>query len=192
VALDPHPAAKDTDVTHPHVQEEQLCEGDGRSAVRAALAEGRLYDFFLLVSQLLHTYGRGSAYVELDHWDGIPCDDCNALTDADDRYYCDRCGNTLCSSCSITCHGCDNGFCSGCASSCDSCGLDFCSSCLQICSVCRRQFCEDCLEAGLCHSCHEKQHKEETKNASPQNHPRQRPAGRPQAGRRRRTACASA
>ena len=78
VALDPHPAAKDTDVTHPHVQEEQLCEGEGRSAVRAALAEGRLYDFFLLVSQLLHTYGRGSAYVELDNWDGIPCDDCNA------------------------------------------------------------------------------------------------------------------
>jgi hypothetical protein len=78
VALDPHPAAKNQDVTHPHVQDEQLCEGEGRAAVRAALTEGRLHDFFLLVSQTLHTYGEGSAYVELEHWDGIPCDDCSA------------------------------------------------------------------------------------------------------------------
>ena len=41
------------------------------SAIQAALAECRLHDFFLLVSQLLHTYGRGSAYVELDNWDGV-------------------------------------------------------------------------------------------------------------------------
>ena len=71
----PIPAAKSEDVTHPHVQDELLCEGEGRSAIRAALAECRLHDFFMLVSQLLHTYGRGSAYVELDNWDGVPCDE---------------------------------------------------------------------------------------------------------------------
>ena len=60
VALDPNPAAKNEDVTHPHVQDGSLCEGEGRSAVQAALEECRLYDFFLLVSRLLHTYGRGS------------------------------------------------------------------------------------------------------------------------------------
>ena len=106
VALDPNPAARSDDVTHPHVQDEQLCEGEGRAAIRAALAEGRLYDFFLLVSQLLHTYGRGSAYVELDDWDGVPCDDCGGSVDEDDRYYCQRCGATLCGSCSVTCQGC--------------------------------------------------------------------------------------
>ena len=72
VALDPHPAAKSDEITHPHVQDERLCEGDGRPAIAAALAEGRLFDFFLLVSQLLHNYGRGSAYVELDHLCGQP------------------------------------------------------------------------------------------------------------------------
>ena len=49
----------------------------------------RLYDFFLLVSQLLHTYGRGSAYVELDDWDGDRLATSAATSvDEDDRYYC--------------------------------------------------------------------------------------------------------
>jgi len=66
VALDPRPAARNESVTHPHVQDERLCEGDGRAAVASALADGRLYDFFTLVSLILHTYGRGSAFVEID------------------------------------------------------------------------------------------------------------------------------
>jgi hypothetical protein len=78
VALDPHPPARRDDVTHPHVQDEKLCEGEGRPAIAAALAESRFYDFFLLVDQLLHNYGRGSAYVELDQWNGVPCSDCGA------------------------------------------------------------------------------------------------------------------
>ena len=128
VALDPNPAAKSDDITHPHVQDEQLCEGDGRTAIRAALAECRLYDFFLLVSQLLHTYGRGSAYVELGDWDGVPCEDCGDSVDEDDRYYCDRCDATLCGECSVSCHGCGDAFCSGCLGPCAACGCEYCSS----------------------------------------------------------------
>ena len=52
IALDPHPATKSDEITHPHVQDERLCEGDGRAAIADALAEGRLLDFFLLVSQV--------------------------------------------------------------------------------------------------------------------------------------------
>ena len=59
-ALDPHPAAANEDVTHPHVQNEQLCEGDGRVGHPQRLREGRLGDFFLLVAQVLRTYGKGS------------------------------------------------------------------------------------------------------------------------------------
>lgn len=157
VALDPNPSAKRDDVTHPHVQDEQLCEGEGRAAIQAALAEGRVYDFFLLVSQLLHTYGRGSAFVELDDWRGTPCDDCGSLVDDDSRYYCERCSDTLCSDCSITCRGCDNSFCSDCVGPCSGCGHDFCSSCLQTCSECGQKFCYACCKDGLCHACYEKQ-----------------------------------
>jgi hypothetical protein len=192
VALEPTPAARRDDVTHPHVQDEQLCEGEGRAAVQAALAECRLYDFFLLVSQLLHTYGKGSAYVELQNWDGIPCDDCGDSIDEDSRYYCDRCGSTLCGSCSINCHGCDNGFCSGCVSSCCRCGREFCSSCLETCPVCRKQFCEDCREAGLCHACHDKQRNEEKEDDSPENDAIQQPAARPRRSRQRNPTCVPA
>jgi hypothetical protein len=52
VALDPHPAAKNDSVTHPHVQDEHLCEGEGRAAIRAALAEGRVYDSIELLDQV--------------------------------------------------------------------------------------------------------------------------------------------
>ena len=81
VALDPNPAATDSDVTHPHVRNEALCEGEGIRPIAAALAEGRLLDFFQLVSQILHNYGRGSAYVELDDWDGESCRTAGARSD---------------------------------------------------------------------------------------------------------------
>ena len=72
VALDPNPAASDDTVTHPHLRDERLCEGDGRAGIRSALAEGRLYDFFVIVDRLLHTYARGQAFVELSQWSGMP------------------------------------------------------------------------------------------------------------------------
>ena len=156
VALDPHPAARDQDVTHPHVQEERLCEGDGRAAIAGALADGRGYDFFTLVSQVLHTYGRGSAYVELDHWDGVLCDECGDLVDDEDRYGCQQCGDTLCSSCAVPCQHCQDMYCAECIRSCAACGENYCSSCLAVCSGCRKRFCENCLEEGLCRSCQEK------------------------------------
>ena len=124
VALDPHPAAKSDDITHPHVQDEQLCEGEGRSAIRAALAECRLHDFFLLVSQVLHTYGQGSAYVELDDWDGVPCEECGASLDEDDRYCCQRCEATLCGGCSVSCQDCGDSYCSGCIGQCAACDCE--------------------------------------------------------------------
>ena len=192
VALDPNPAARSEDTTHPHVHNQQFCEGEGRTAIQAALAECRLHDFYVLVSQLLHTYGRGSAYVELDNWDGIPCTECGDSIDEDSQYYCDRCGSTLCGSCSISCQGCDNGFCSGCVSPCCHCGQEFCSSCLEDCSECHKRFCTDCLEAGLCQSCHEKQCNEEKEDDPPQNETNKRPAGRSRRSRQRRPAAVPA
>ncbi|MEI8373292.1 MAG: hypothetical protein WCJ35_10725 [Planctomycetota bacterium] len=155
VALDPNPAARREDVTHPHVQDEQLCEGDGRAAIAAALAESRFYDFFLLVNQVLHSYGEGSAYVELSDWDGTPCADCGTSVSDDDRYYCHRCDSTLCDSCSSNCQGCDNSHCTSCLQACADCGELYCSSCLKACPVCRKRFCPDCRQEGLCTTCYE-------------------------------------
>ena len=166
VALDPHPAARRDDVTHPHVQEELLCEGDGRPAIAAALSQSRLNDFFVLVNQILHTYGRGSAYVETDAWYGIPCDDCGASINEDDRYYCNACDSTLCESCSPSCQGCSNTYCSSCLRQCAACECDYCSSCLEVCPICRKRFCADCRQEGMCMTCYEKTHEEEPENDS--------------------------
>lgn len=156
VALDPHPAARNQDVTHPHVQDEQLCEGDGRAAIASALTDCRLYDFFTLVSQVLHSYGKGSAFVETDKWNGILCDGCGDTMDEEDRYCCQHCGNTLCPSCVLSCQHCQDSYCSECLGQCAACGDDHCSSCLAPCSACGKRFCDDCLEEDLCRSCFEK------------------------------------
>ena len=123
-------------VTHPHVQDERLCEGDGRAAIAGALSDGRLYDFFTLVSQVLHTYGKGSAYVELDRWDGVLCDDCGDTMDEDDRYGCQRCDDTLCPSCAVTCQQLPGDvLLASAVALVRACGESYCSSCLAMCRV---------------------------------------------------------
>ena len=139
VARDPNPAARNDSVTHPHVQDEMLCEGDGRSAIRAALAQGRIFDFFLLVSQVLHTYARGSAYVEMDDWSGVSCSDCGTTMSPDDSYCCQRCGSELCGDCRRSCAGCEESHCSGCLSQCPECEMDFCRGCLEVCPGCNAE-----------------------------------------------------
>src|SRR5690606_36516860 len=72
IALDPCRPGCCDDVTHPHVQSNTLCEGEGRYAIARALEQGRLCEFFLLVVQILRTYNAGSAYVRLSDWQGSP------------------------------------------------------------------------------------------------------------------------
>ncbi|MCA9067760.1 MAG: hypothetical protein KDA84_02485, partial [Planctomycetaceae bacterium] len=71
IATDANPAGNDEDVTHPHVRDNTLCEGEGTLPIRRAIEEGRLVDFFQVVDQILNTYNGGSAYVALDEWQGI-------------------------------------------------------------------------------------------------------------------------
>ena len=79
IATDPNPAGNDEDVTHPHIRENCLCEGEGTLPIRHALDEGRLGDFFQIVDQILNTYNGGSAYVALDEWQGISCAACGDI-----------------------------------------------------------------------------------------------------------------
>jgi len=164
VARDPNPAATNSEVTHPHVQDETLCEGEGHCAIQAALAQGRIYDFMLLVSQVLHTYARGSAYVEMHDWTGVTCSDCGTMMSPDDSYSCQRCGCELCDDCHRLCAACEECYCSGCLSCCPECEMDFCRGCLDECPECGRDVCGNCMEDGLCSSCQAKQIQEEEEN----------------------------
>ena len=172
VALDPNPAAANEAVTHPHVQEERLCEGEGPVGIESALSAGRLCDFFLIVSRLLGTYARGSGFVELDDWDGIRCQDCGCLTYEDNRCHCDRCDADLCGECCPSCQGCERNLCSDCISTCARCGENYCSDCLENCHTCHENCCEHCLEGGLCENCHDQRQDDlPDENPAPSNAP---------------------
>ncbi|MDP6720265.1 MAG: hypothetical protein QGF59_16510, partial [Pirellulaceae bacterium] len=73
VAVDPHPAASNESIVHPHVQDGSLCAGDGCVPSRHALQEGRFLDFCLIGRKVLNTYTASSPYVALDAWFGTEC-----------------------------------------------------------------------------------------------------------------------
>lgn len=172
-ALEPNPASSCSDTTHPHVNGEQLCSGEGRRALVAALTEGRLFDFFTIVDRILHTYAEGSAYVELDQWYGVRCHDCDATIDQEDACTCIRCEDRVCGDCLQSCSDCDNGLCSGCIDRCYRCEEYNCSHCLTTCSRCRHAVCGTCCEEGLCETCREEleeeQNEEESEPTAPEN-----------------------
>jgi hypothetical protein len=154
-ALDPNPAVSCSETTHPHVSGERLCPGEGRAAINAALAEGRIGDFFLIVDRILHTYAVGSAYVELDQWYGIRCHDCDSTVDEEDASSCTNCAARVCGDCLVGCGGCGEGYCSGCIDRCYRCEEYSCSGCLTTCVRCRHAVCGACCEEELCETCRE-------------------------------------
>ena len=143
VAQDPHPAASHSETTHPHVQDDELCEGEARVPLRRALEQGRLLDFFLIVRQVLENYNPDSAYVALDRWDAVGCSDCGALENG--QVGCDRCGSPLCLGCLVRCHECDSECCHGCIPSCHGCGEPTCHDCLSQGPQDRNNDCSECL-----------------------------------------------
>ena len=148
IAETPNTPENGEDVTHPHVRDRLLCEGEGKAPIRRALAEGRLLDFFMLVRQVLETYNPGSAYVELSRWNGVACKDCGYVMPGDDYGICDRCEDPLCSDCSVGCSRCDRYVCNGCSTTCEACERPLCESCLQGTDS-GRLLCPTCLEVTL-------------------------------------------
>jgi len=162
MATDPHPAGTDDAVTHPHVSHNVVCEGDGAAAIRAALEEGRLCDFFCLVRSILTTYNPASPYVSLSDWHGIACYECGYVMTGEDSYYCISCENAICDSCSFGCADCGEVACKSCAGMCEICERSLCSSCAKtLCGACESVCCESCLDEGLCMNCKDERESDE-------------------------------
>jgi hypothetical protein len=161
IALEPNPAATNNSVTHPHVSDERLCEGDGSAAIRAALEEGRICDFFILVRSILNTYSADSPYVSLDDWDGRACYDCGRTVSGEDSYYCEHCEHDYCGECSTYCRRCEETICLSCSGQCSYCQEMLCRDCVSACEGCGELFCESCLKDDLCPNCREEQENED-------------------------------
>ncbi|MBL9164290.1 MAG: hypothetical protein JNL18_16285 [Planctomycetaceae bacterium] len=152
-ALSPRPATGDESVVHPHVRDDQLCEGEGHAAICAALHDRRLLDFFTIVAQTLATYNGESAFASLEHWAARRCTDCGATVDDDEGSCCERCESSLCGDCDCGCSGCGRTACSTCGASCAACHEHCCQSCLEKCSHCHEDCCERCCHDGECSIC---------------------------------------
>lgn len=159
IATDPHPAHSRDSVTHPHVMDEHLCEGEARTAIRQALAQGRLLDFFTLIANGLRSYNPDSPFVALDVWQGASCSDCGAYVDDDEGRTCATCEGTVCDDCQTTCARCDESCCSSCSLPCPHCDETCCRGCLRPCPGCRTRVCGGCFgpDDERCTHCYEEE-----------------------------------
>ena len=157
IAVDANHASSNDCVTHPHVQDNRLCEGDAQPAIKLALKQGRLLDFFQLVEHVLGTYTPSSAYVTIREWDGMTCGNCGQTADPDECYQCAGCESSICDGCVCRCGDCEDCFCGNCDQPCSGCLESVCKSCIRECCDCDEQLCSDCLtENEWCTNCEEK------------------------------------
>ncbi|MFA5863165.1 MAG: hypothetical protein WC975_00605 [Phycisphaerae bacterium] len=163
-ACDPHTASSNDEVTHPHVSSDRLCEGDGSAAINMALHEGRIYDFFTLVSNILNTYNAASAYVTIEDWNGRSCYECGSEMSEDYVYFCQFCSREFCEECSSYCHSCDTTVCLSCLDRCPECEERVCKDCLKTCKECGQKCCTSCMDDNelICPNC--KTESEENEN----------------------------
>ena len=153
IAKTPHPDWAADGITHPHVQNDELCEGEGGEAIEKALAAGRFYDLFLLVSRVLNTYAPDGAYRRLDEDSNLTtCGDCGDSISQDDCSGC-PCGESLCDACSRTCSFCESTLCFECNSPCKFCEATCCDYCIVTCPECNQGLCSDCLTKNGCAQC---------------------------------------
>lgn len=165
IATDANRPSSNDGVTHPHVQDDRLCEGDGQPAINLALQQGRLLDFFQLVEQVLGTYNPSSAYVSIRDWDGATCGHCGQSTDPEDCRECSSCDAFICDECVYRCSDCEDPFCGNCDEPCSGCLESICKFCIRSCSECDERHCFDCLsENERCTSCEEKTKEEGSKS----------------------------
>ncbi len=97
-------------------------------------------------ARILETYNPGSAYVDLESWDGTSCVACGYSMSRNEGTRCSISGDDVCDDCSVFCPDCENDFSPDYTDRCNRCGEDYC---------------QHCLEEGRCHDCWEKIREEE-------------------------------
>ena len=168
IARDPNPAASNSDVTHPHVNKDIICLGDGKTAVWNSIKDGRFSDAFQLCVNILNTYSPSSPYIKLEEWgdsnDMISCQNCDEECNEEEMCNCDTCRNYVCENCyagNCSHRNCYNAMCISCVTMCCYCGERFCSEHddLTKCDKCEEKFCKDCIsscdicDGWYCHQC---------------------------------------
>ena len=114
---------------HPHVQEEQLCEGAAQYPILNALDNGLLYDFFLIVRNTLIEYNSNSPYLKLEYWLGNYNDD--GAEEDDDHAHCAVCSRHIYDDAIYVCDDCNEEVCSAHGAWCETGEHTICNSCIE-------------------------------------------------------------
>ncbi len=146
VAVTPLRCAADESVTHPHVQSDMLCAGDGKVPIDRALARGDLFGFFVIVRQVLQTYNESSAYKSLDEWFGADCPRCGGSLHEDNSGECELCHADICADCYDCCTTCGDYVCHDCSDLCQDCEEPVCQHCSQSADPDDGRLCKECAE----------------------------------------------
>jgi hypothetical protein len=167
-ALSPCCPESRSDITHPHVLRNRLCEGDATAPLRQALRDGRLTDFFQIINQVLNTYNSDSPYASLKDWEGTECHACgNHISNVSS--YCNLCNNQVCDDCGTYCQFCEASACDCCMDTCQCCEEACCPNCLKLCTECRKQVCPNCFNFNrICEACDDQSTSETTDTAPDQ------------------------
>ena len=169
LAVEPHPAPGGRNgVTHPHINDRVMCEGNAGDVIHKVLSRGDLYTFFVVVNQTLNVYNRHSPHVPIEEWvaardrpaDQNYCCQCDGEVSDSNRASCDLCGSVGHDECMVYCEDVSEYFCEncidqartreyGCGDGCDSVGHPGCR--VREDGICG--LCENTFEPGILLRC---------------------------------------
>lgn len=147
-AKTPNPAAgSDGSVTHPHVQDEDICLGGSAQIKR--LHELAIAGNFIavkdMIDSILETYNDESPFAFMENWNSVECD-CGATeVSPADISSCCSCNNSVCSDCSRWSDQDGETYCEECANYCDGCGDYYGEGASCNCPNCEESHCPNCL-----------------------------------------------
>lgn len=87
-SLRPNRSRGRRDVIHPHVEANQLCEGEAAVPIECALRSANILDCVLTIVAALNNYNAASPYVSLKEWEAFTCSDCGEAVREDERILC--------------------------------------------------------------------------------------------------------
>ncbi|MEX2169437.1 MAG: hypothetical protein WD851_09000 [Pirellulales bacterium] len=148
----------DEETPHPHVRSGVLCEGEAAYSIAQALEQGRIYDLFVIVRQVLRNYNPESAYDGFDDSSRVACIDCGYRASEEERIWCQGCDNDVCDECSRLCESCSQVRCHGCVETCTECDEYVCAACQKKCAHCDELYCKRCVtDDRTCKNCREEE-----------------------------------
>lgn len=151
--LDLKCAASNGGVSHPHVLYGHLNAREFTEPIRDAKMAGRIADLFHLIVAALETYDPTTAYVKIDDWHKVFCNQCHQELPEGLRMFCEGCDEWCCQRCRLECPDCGKHVCQDCQSICPLCGKILCHTCITTCATCGASACQSCLQGGLCPGC---------------------------------------